>query len=151
MKVTTHDDGKITADICLTHYGHETELQHLNIPNGVRQQIAAKLKQGVRTDKILDNIRDSVGEKFNREHLVEEQDIRNIAIAFGISETRRHDNDQESVEVGGTRSYRQITGAPCFFLLLTSQRWEKRKYFKIGEKIKCFRPFFWPCVIMRYI
>ena len=52
---------------------------------------------GVKPEKILDDIRDTVGEKFSREHMLEEQDIRNIAIQFGISQVRRHDDDQTSV------------------------------------------------------
>ena len=83
MKVTNHEDGSTTTETFHTHYGHETELQHLNLPKGFKKQIAAKLKQGVSQDKIMDNIRDHVGIKINRQHLTDEQDIRNIALSFG--------------------------------------------------------------------
>ena len=95
MKVTIKE-GQVTSDTCLTHYGHEVELQHLNLPKGFRQEIAAKLKQGVKGEKIIDDVRDNVGMNFKREHMLEEQDLRNIAISFGVA-NQRHANDQESV------------------------------------------------------
>ena len=97
MKVTIHNNNSVSANLCLTHYGHENELQHLNLPKGFRQQIAAKLKLGVNREKILDDIRDNVGEKFSREHMLDEQDLRNIAKQFGLSQVQRHDDDQTSV------------------------------------------------------
>ena len=97
MKVTTHNNGTVTADTCLTHCGHENEIQHLNIPRGFRQEIAAKLKMGVKPEFILDQIRDSIGEKFSREHMLDEQDLRNISVQFIINQVRRHEDDQTSV------------------------------------------------------
>ncbi|XP_057295892.1 uncharacterized protein LOC130624321 isoform X2 [Hydractinia symbiolongicarpus] len=51
IKATFHADGKVTADICCTHYGHEKELEHTWIPKSSRNSIGSKLQQGVRRDK----------------------------------------------------------------------------------------------------
>ena len=41
-------------------------------------ELAAKLQQGVSMERILDDIRDSVGDGLNREHLIRRQDLHNI-------------------------------------------------------------------------
>ena len=41
------------------------------------------------------------------------------------------------VEVGGTESCFQISGAPISFVSMFNQKRGKSKSFKIGEKIKC--------------
>ena len=40
-----------------------------------RKQIAAKLEQGVKRERILDDIRDNVGEEFGRIHLLDKKDL----------------------------------------------------------------------------
>lgn len=40
-----------------------------------RRTIAAKLQQGVKREKILDDIRDSVGQEFGKIHLVDKREI----------------------------------------------------------------------------
>ena len=60
--------------------------------------IAAKIKQGVSVDKILDDIRDNIkGETLQRHHLLDKKDIPNIQHAYGISDIQIHANDQDSV------------------------------------------------------
>ena len=83
--------------MCLNHYGHEKELEHVWMSKNTREQIAAKLQQGISREKILDDIRDSVGKEFHREHLIDEKDIYNIGKAFGLENIQRHANDQDSV------------------------------------------------------
>ena len=98
LHVTISENGTHTTECCMVHYGHKPELQHLNMPKDLRQQIAAKLVQGVPQMTILDQIRDNIqGECLTREHIVSEKDIQNIAFAFDTDEVRRHDNDQDSV------------------------------------------------------
>ena len=89
--------GTVAVEICYTHYGHQEDLQHIWLTKRQRKNIAAKLQQGVTITKILDDIRNSVGEKFEKVHLVDKRDIRNIGNAFEVDEIQRHKNDQDSV------------------------------------------------------
>ena len=60
--VTYEDNGTIIVDVCYTHYGHEKELQHVWLSKGKRQELAAKIQQGVPRDRILSDIKESVTE-----------------------------------------------------------------------------------------
>lgn len=80
-----------------THYGHKLQLQHLSISNRKRDEIAAKLHLGISPDKILDEVRDNVGNSVERIHLLERKDISNLSRSFGLSNVQRHINDQDSV------------------------------------------------------
>ena len=55
------------------------------------------MQQGVRRENILDTIRNSVGDQILREHLTDDQEIKNIKKFFGIDIVQRHQNDQDSV------------------------------------------------------
>ena len=55
------------------------------------------MKQGVTKQKILDDIRESIGAQFARDHLIDKQDIANIKRRGGIDEIQRHPNDMMSV------------------------------------------------------
>lgn len=68
-----------------------------SFPKGFKQDVAAKMKQGISSTKILDDVRDNVGVSFKREHMLDEQDLRNIALSYGIDEVKQHENDQNSV------------------------------------------------------
>lgn len=70
MTVTILADKSLKVDTILTHYGHEKELQHLRITVRKRQEVAAKLKQGVSREKNLDELRDSVSGNLGRYHLI---------------------------------------------------------------------------------
>ncbi|CAB4029520.1 Hypothetical predicted protein [Paramuricea clavata] len=52
-------DGSITAEIVETHYDHNLELQHVPIPDDKKEEIAAKLQQGICNERIIDDIRNS--------------------------------------------------------------------------------------------
>jgi len=43
-----------------------------------RRVVAAKLQQGVKREKILDEIRDNVGEEFGKIHLLDKKEIGTI-------------------------------------------------------------------------
>ena len=45
----------------------------------------------------MDDIRDKVEGPFSRIHLIQKQDIKNIATSFNIDKIQRHTNDQDSV------------------------------------------------------
>ena len=59
--------------------------------------IAAKIQQGVTMERILDDIRESVCETFQRQHLIERQDLANLERAFGLQRVQRRGNNQLSV------------------------------------------------------
>ena len=54
IKVVKHADGTLSTFSCLTHYGHECELEHVWITQKNRREITAKLQQGVHRENILD-------------------------------------------------------------------------------------------------
>ena len=69
MKVVQKASGQVSVEYCDFHI-HNICLGHLPLPDSSRKSIASKLKDGVAIDKILDDIRDSVHESLNREHLI---------------------------------------------------------------------------------
>ncbi|CAH3020775.1 unnamed protein product [Porites evermanni] len=98
MLLKYEDDGTMTVDVCYTHYGHEIELQHVWLSKTKRQQLVAKMQQGVPRERILNDIREGVTkDQFLREHLVEKKDLFNIQSAFGLKDYQRHQNDLDSV------------------------------------------------------
>ena len=54
IKVVKNADGTLSTFSCLTHYGHECELEHVWITQKNRREIAVKLQQGVHRENILD-------------------------------------------------------------------------------------------------
>ena len=97
LNVSSLADGKVKVEICYTHSGHTRDIQHTWLPKGKRQELAAKIQQGVPREKILDDIRDSETENnFFRHHLLEKKDLLNIERAFGLKDFQRHINDQDS-------------------------------------------------------
>ncbi|KXJ25287.1 hypothetical protein AC249_AIPGENE14600 [Exaiptasia diaphana] len=87
----------VVAEVCLTHYGHEVEPQHLRLSKEKHQEIAAKIQQGVTRDHILNDVRKSVTDDFKRHHLTERKDMDNIIRSYGLNNVQRHTNDQQSV------------------------------------------------------
>lgn len=60
IKVVHLPDGKCEVDMCYTHYGHETQIQHCKLSKRQKQSIAIKVQQGVAFDRILDDVCDDV-------------------------------------------------------------------------------------------
>lgn len=90
MTVSIFPDKTVKLDAVLTHYGHEKELQHLRICKRKRQEIAAKLKQGVSRENILDEVRESVTENLGRHHLLARKDLANIERAYRLQTVQRY-------------------------------------------------------------
>ena len=65
MKITKHVDKTVTADACFTLYGHSKNIGYAWISQKKRNEIAAKLKQDVFREKILNDIRNNVGLNFS--------------------------------------------------------------------------------------
>lgn len=99
MTVQLDQNGKVSVNVCYTHYGHKKSLEHLRVPTRQREMIAAKISNGVSRQRILDDIRESVSETFHRQHLLDRQDLANLERAFALQNVQRHDNDVESVLV----------------------------------------------------
>ena len=82
-----------------THYGHSPSLGHLRISESDKLEIAGKLAQGITFERILDDVRDNLGERFDRIHLLTRKDITNIERSFGLRTTQRHTDDATSVRL----------------------------------------------------
>ena len=87
----------LTARVCSTHHGHSLTLDFLRLQKNDRYHIAANLSQGVTFERILDDIRESIGESVGRVHLTTRKDIQNIERAFGLRQSKRHQDDATSV------------------------------------------------------
>ncbi len=85
--------------VCKTHYGHECRLGYTRLQSTLRQCVAGKLTQGVEVDRILDDVRDNIGGRLERIHLITRKDIANIERAYGLRGHRRHDDDATSVRL----------------------------------------------------
>ena len=95
LTVTTCKDNPsqcITVEACLTHYTHEPALGHLRLPRSKRIEIAAKLSQGVTTERI---VRDSVN-TFQRIHLLTRKYIQNVERLFSLKSIQKHSDDATS-------------------------------------------------------
>lgn len=90
------DTGEVKVEYCATH-SHTIKLAHLRIPDKTRMDIAAKLQQGVSMERILDDIRDTVTNQVNREHLIKKKDLRNIKMQYNVDGITRDKNDLTSV------------------------------------------------------
>ena len=98
MTVRENQSGQVYVEYNSTHINHDIELAHLTVPEDVRLEVASKLQQGVKMDRILDDIRNSVGLSMERKHLVSKQDIHNIQRQYNISGVKRHANDHISLQ-----------------------------------------------------
>ena len=87
----------VKAEVCHTHYGHQTRLGHIRLGAQDRLQIAGKLAQGVTLDKILDDVHSSVSHNFKRVHLLQRKDIHNIERIVKLDGGQRHHDDATSV------------------------------------------------------
>ena len=112
-------DKSILVEVCHSHYGHSQTLGHLRLPDTTRQRIAGQLAQGVSFERILDDIRDTVGDRFNRIHLVTRKDIANIERAYGLKGVEKHPVD--AVSVGAWIEEWKSKGEDSPVLLIKSQ------------------------------
>ena len=110
--------GRITAEFVETHYDNNLELQHVPIPDDKKEEIAAKLQQGISNERIIDDIRNICNDEgIKRNHLLEKKDLQNISSSFGIESARKHTNDQQSVHAWITE-WEQSESNPVLFYKL---------------------------------
>ena len=74
--------GKVTVEICQTHYGHKPTLGHLRLSKSDRMEIASRLSQGVKFDYILDNIRDKVEQNTSIDEKRSHQHRESVSLAW---------------------------------------------------------------------
>ena len=107
----------MTVEVCHSHYGHEKEMQHIWLSKRVKQRMALLLASGVKTERIIDDVRDSVGLKFSRVHLLDQKDLQNITRSFGLKSIQRHVNDQQSV-LSWITEWKDMENNPILFYKL---------------------------------
>lgn len=89
---------EVAVEYCPIHNSHDLNLCHLPVPEDIKLFIAAKLKDGVSLDRILDDVRDnSTSAGVGRQHLVTKQDINNIKRKLNLQCIQKHPNDLMSV------------------------------------------------------
>ena len=82
---------KIESETCLevtihtTHYGHRMSLAHVCLSDSDKVAIAGKLSLGVDIQHILDDVRDNIGSKYQRLHLLTRKYIKNIERAYCVT------------------------------------------------------------------
>ncbi|XP_064482009.1 uncharacterized protein LOC135394893 [Ornithodoros turicata] len=92
------DSARIKVRYQGLHLGHDSELCHAPLSMSDKAAIAAKLKEGVPMDAILDSIRDDFDGTLERIHLATRQDLHNIKRDFGITSSDKfHGNDYTNV------------------------------------------------------
>jgi hypothetical protein len=60
----------VTVSFCRFHAGHSFDLGHLRLSNAARLEVAAMLQQGVTMTKIMDTMRDRLGNTLRRDNLL---------------------------------------------------------------------------------
>ena len=96
----------------------------------MRLQIAGDIAQGISIDKLLDNVRDTIGSTIERIHLLTKKDIHNIERSFGLRRAEKHKNDALSPPVG-RRGQKPGTKQPSFILQTArtnnSRNWHEQR------------------------
>ena len=69
---------KVQVVYSKSHYGHTCNLGHIPISREVRLQIAGDIAQGISIDKLLDNVRDTIGSTIERMHSLTGEKRHNI-------------------------------------------------------------------------
>ena len=93
IKLTKYSEKEWVSETCETHYGHSMDLEHLGktwLPDGIKQEFAAKMQMGVTKEAILDQIRSESLLNFERRHVLNRQDLANIERSFGLDIIQRH-------------------------------------------------------------
>ena len=60
IKLIERENGIFVSEVYRSHYGNKSQFGHIWLTTSTRQQISAKLQQGISKEKILDDNRESV-------------------------------------------------------------------------------------------
>ena len=95
INIVTKSDhsAQLHAKVCSTHPGHSIRLGYIRLQRNDKFHIASKLSQGVTFERVLDDIRESIGDHVKRIHLTTRKDLQNIERSFGLREAKKHQDD----------------------------------------------------------
>ncbi|XP_022091647.1 uncharacterized protein LOC110979845 isoform X2 [Acanthaster planci] len=97
MKVTCQMNGRVDVECHRTHYGHQKDRELMWLPRKKREEIAAKLGQGISRDRIMSDMVDSEGEVMKQRELARVSDIYDVKKSLGVETVQKHLNEKESV------------------------------------------------------
>ncbi|KAG0444193.1 hypothetical protein HPB47_014062 [Ixodes persulcatus] len=100
MEILKQTDGRVAVIYQPTHHGHTENVAHFLLSQIDREALTGKLEAGVTMDRMLDDIRSSVG--CVEPHLlnVQKKDLLNIAVEFNIAHPERLDSsDAVSIDL----------------------------------------------------
>ena len=78
----------MSADVVLTPYGHQKQIEHLRLAKSEREEIAVQLKQAVSKGRILDKIGESVTDNFCRRNMTTRKDLGTLLACVRSKDTR---------------------------------------------------------------
>ncbi|XP_038070595.1 uncharacterized protein LOC119739654 isoform X2 [Patiria miniata] len=97
MKVTCHTNGKVDVECHRTHYGHQKDRELMWLPRKKREEVTAKLGQGISRDRIMNELRDSEGELMRQQELARARDGYDVKKSLGVETVQKHVNEKDSV------------------------------------------------------
>ena len=106
---------KVQVVYSKSHYGHTCNLGHIPISREVRLQIAGDIAQGISIDKLLDNVRDTIGSTIERMHSLTGEKRHNIERSFGLRRAEKHKDDALSVHLWVEEVRNQGQNNPVLF------------------------------------
>lgn len=87
------NDGTCSVIYTETHFGHQTDLGHINLTVSQRENLALKIQQKIPFGSILDDVRNSViDSNLERIHLLTKKDLHNIRQSVKLSNENDYEN-----------------------------------------------------------
>lgn len=99
IKALVAPQGKVEVQFCSTHIGHDNSIEHLRLTKTQRANLAAKIRDGVSIDTIMDELEENLLNGLQRKYIVERKDLMNIIQEFKLDKTVVHKNDAFSVDL----------------------------------------------------
>lgn len=98
IKATQYEDGSCRGKYVQTHFGHEPQIEHMFTVKNDKVNIASKLAQGIKKNRIIEDIRNSVPIS-ERLYYTSKRDLDNWGKAFDVGDDGKyHPNDAISVD-----------------------------------------------------
>ncbi|KAF2364088.1 hypothetical protein FHG87_005160 [Trinorchestia longiramus] len=70
--------GRVTMQLCNSHYGHDLQLVHLRVPKEDKRIISNSLKRGLHFKEIIDEVIESKPQSAQRTNLIKFKDVYNV-------------------------------------------------------------------------
>ncbi|XP_033633577.1 uncharacterized protein LOC117295121 [Asterias rubens] len=93
MKVTFQPNGKVDVECHRNHYNHHRDRELIWLPRKKREEVIAKVERGISRDSIMDDMRDSKGER-RRQELMRQKDIKK---SLDVMTYLKQRNEKDSV------------------------------------------------------